>query len=126
MSQDLILVGSALHGALSAGTVTWYRDVAPGTAEPPFGVWSLQSGTDAYDFGGSFTIFDYNVRIIDDTEWSTRAEGLAADAGTLIQNVPLTIPGFEHLECRRSAPVHFRDPDGFWNVGGIYRVWIHD
>ena len=126
MSDDLILVGSALHGLLAAGTLTWYRDVAPGTATMPFGVWSFQSGSDEYDFGGRFTIYDYNVRVVTDDDWPTRAEQLAADAGTLIQNTPMAITGYEHLECRRSSPVHYRDPDGFWNVGGIYRVWVHD
>jgi len=124
--DDLILVGSALHGALAAGTIDWYRNVAPGTAVPPYGVWSLQSGSDAYDFGGKFATFDYNVRVITDDDWPTRGEGLAQAAMALIDNVALTIPGYDHLECRRSAPVHFRDPDGFWNIGGIFRVWVHD
>jgi Protein of unknown function (DUF3168) len=136
--NDYAAIGSALYGRLGtvqysyssngAGTVTGslgcYDTLAPQGGTPPYVIFQLQAGRDEYLFGtNSGRSVDYLVKAISDRHYaSMQAQGIYATAHDNLQDAPLSISGGYPLRCRRMSDVYYRDTDGYWHVGGIYRI----
>jgi len=118
------VIGSAIAGYLgTAGTVPVYQDLATQGAEPPYVIYSFQSGPDVYVWAGEEVQTEYQVKVVSNRENSAEATRLYKTTHEALQDAPLALPGgVSLLRCRRSALVKYQDSKRFWHVGGIYRV----
>lgn len=122
MANDFAAIGSALYSTLSAGSVSVYYGVAPQGAVPPYCTFSRQSGLDEYTFTDSGVTTDYVVKVFSNRVWPGEAILTYGTIHALLNNKQLSLAGFTGLRCRRMTTIEFRDPEGFWNVGGVYRI----
>lgn len=125
MANVQAALGSALYSVLSGGTVNIYQGVAPQGGTPPFCVFQLQSAVDGYTFDSEDVSADYMVRVISDRNWPSEAISIYDHLHGLLQDGNLSVSDYAVLRCRRRSSVQFRDPEGFWHVGGIYRIDVH-
>lgn len=138
MPNDFAAIGSALYGrlgtvqysyhangtALVTGTLGCYDTLAPQGGTPPYVVFQYQAGVNDYVFGGgSGKSLDFLVKVISDRYYaSQQAFAIYAKVYDTLQDAPLSIAGSNLLRCREMRPVQLRDTDGFWHVGGIWRI----
>ena len=69
---------------------------------------------------------DYTVKVVDDDKWPSAALVTYGTVHTAMQDARLTLTGFTLLRARRNATFNYRDQDGFWHIGGIYRIDVQD
>ena len=124
MSDVISQMGSAIYARLDgqlSGSV--YHLIAPQGAAYPFTVYQLQSALDEYTFDSGVFSADYVVKAVSNRQWPTEAITLYGSAHTAMQAQSLTMVGYQCVRCERSSVISpYRDPDGYWHVGGIYRV----
>jgi hypothetical protein len=126
MATDFQAIGSALYSALGGTAGTVYYGLAPQGQAPPYILVARQSGADEYTFTSSGVSADYLVKAVSNREWpGAEAYPRYAIAHALIQNKSLTVTGYQALRCQRTTTVEYRDQQGYWHVGGVYRIDIH-
>jgi len=118
--------GSALHSLLATnGTVSVYQAVIPDDASLPCIVWDRGADEDRYGFSHDENAAEYQIKVVDDAEWPGRAQQIYGNhLHGIVQGASLSVSGFTTVEVRRSSTLDYRDPDGFWHVGGLYRIWL--
>lgn len=138
MANDFALLGSALYGRLgtvqytypAAGTATTtgsvgvYSVMAPqqGTVRVPYIIFQHQAGLDEYTFDKRGESLDYMVKAVSSYQTPAQAYAVFAGAHDALQDAPLNISGYTVLRVRRQSRFEFRDNDGYWHVGGLYRI----
>lgn len=140
MANDFALLGSALYGRLgtvqytypAAGTATTtgsinvYAVMAVGTgsspAPAPYIIFQHQAGLDEYTFDKRGESLDYMVKAVSDRQTPSQAYAIYAGAHDALQDAPLNISGYTVLRVRRQSRFEFRDTDGYFHVGGLYRI----
>lgn len=127
MSNDLAILGSAIHSTLDAATtLNVYQAIAPQGTPPPYVIFNRQDARDTYTFNSHGIDADYLVKVVDDATWSTPAQRAYDAVHDAIQNASPTYSGKTALRFRRDTVIEFRDSAGYWHVGGVYRVEVHD
>jgi hypothetical protein len=123
MANDFAALGSALYARLgTAGTVGVYYALAPQGGTPPYCIIQRQAGVDEYTFTDGGVSTDYVVKIVSNRQWPNEAYQVYTHIHDALQDAPLTVTGFQLLRCRRRSTIEYREPEGFWHVGGIYRI----
>lgn len=136
--NDFAAIGSAIYGRLgtvqytyptqgtttTTGTVGVYNTLATQGSATPYIIFQLQASLDEYTFGTvSGESADYLVKVISNRQTpSQQAYAIYNTAHANLQDAPLTIVGSYPLRVRRRSRIEFRDIDGYWHVGGIYRI----
>lgn len=124
---DFVAVGSALYAACdNASTVPVYYGLVPQGSALPAIVLNRQSGVDERSWPGHILSTDYQVKVISNRNYPSEAAAAYDALHTALDGTALTVTGFTALRCERVSTVEFRDPDGYWHVGGIYRIDVHD
>ena len=127
------VIGSAVASYLGLGDGygdghgDWLGGGIPGfsaaRSQPPYVVYSFQSGPDVYTWDGEEAQTEYQVKAVSNREYPTEATRVYARVHEVFQDAPLVTPsGVSLLRCRRTASVKYQDPKRFWHVGGIYRI----
>lgn len=120
---DLVAMGSAIYTMLdNASTVPVHYALAPQGSACPYVVVQRQSGRDDYSFTGRMISADYVVRVVSDRNWPTQAATIYDTLHASIQDGLGTVTGLKTLRFRRTSTIEYRDGDGYWHVGGLYRV----
>lgn len=124
MANDFTALGSAIYSRLgTAGTVSIFWGLAPQGQQPPYVVFDRLATTDAYTFGARSEIStDFSVKVISNRNSPGEAALVYGHIHNAMQDAPLAVTGFTLLRCRRRSTIQYREPDGFWHVGGIYRI----
>lgn len=121
LSSDSTLMALAPDGVWS--------DVAA-SGKTRFVVVSLSTHEDDYAFDGDIEKATYIVKAVMLDTNPTNAKTAAARIHTLLQNVPLTVSGFDHLLLRRSERIRYTEVDALNNDarwqhhGGRYDAWV--
>lgn len=126
---DIITLGSALYSMLdAASTVPIYYGIAPQGSACPFIIADREGATDDYAFAGGHTIdATYTVLAVSDKQWPTEAANLYESLHAAIDGSnPNVGSGFSVILFRRESTTQYRDNDGYWFVGGTYRLWVND
>jgi hypothetical protein len=125
MANDFTALGSALFARLNnQGTVGVYYGLAPQGGTPPYCIIQRQAAVNEYTFGtaGGGVSTDYMVKIVSNRNWPGEAYQVYTHVHNAMQDAPLTVTGFTLLRCRRQSTIEYRDTDGYWHVGGLYRL----
>ena len=141
MTATFGAMGSALYSALgtvsytyntngtatTTGTLPTYDSEAPQGTNPPYVIFQFGAGVDSYKFGDwADESDDYIVKAISDRGYPKQAEGIYEQVHNALQDAALSISGNQLIRCRRTAPIKYRDADGYWHVGGLYRIDTHE
>ena len=125
--NDIAAIGSAIYSRIgTAGTVGVYSDLAPQGSAPPYCIYQQQAAPDEYTFTSHMVSADYVVKIVSNRTWAGEAQQIYGHIHTLMQDAPLSVSGFSLMRCRRQSTIKYRDGDGFWHVGGLYRIDVHE
>ncbi len=138
MANDFMAVGSALYARLgtvqytyngsgtvpTTGTLGTYDSIAVQGTAVPYVIFQHQASVDEYRFsGGHGESSDYLVKAVSNrTTASAQAFAIYGKAHEVLQYAPLTVSGGQLLRCWRTSRFQYRDNDGYWHVGGIYRI----
>lgn len=123
MANHFVALGSALYAKLDAvGTVNVYDTLAVQGGTPPYCIFQEQAGVDEYTFTDNGVSTDYVVKVVSNRNWPGEAAQIYTHIHEGLQDTALTVTGFQSLRCRRRSTIKYRDPDGFWHVGGVYRI----
>lgn len=125
MSNPHTAIGSALYSLLSGGTVSVYDSIAVQGGTPPYAIFQLQAGGDAYTFNSAEFSGDYVVKVLSNRIWPGEAEQVYSHLHNLLQDGALTVSGYRLLRCRRTGLVKYRE-SAYWHVGGVYRIDIQE
>lgn len=126
MANDFTALGSAIYARLSGqGTVNVYYALAPQGGTPPYCIYQRQDAVDEYTFTSSEVSTDYIVKVVSNRNWPGEAQSVYGHIHTAMQNASLSISGYQLLRCRRLSTIEYREPDGFWHIGGVYRIDAH-
>lgn len=124
---DLTVLGSAIYSTLdSATTLAVYQAIAPQGTATPYVIFNRQDARDEYTFNSHGIAADYLVKVVDNGTWPTPAQRAYDAIHATINDATPTYSGMAALRFRRDALIEFRDNAGYWHVGGIYRVEVHD
>lgn len=141
MADSVPLIDAALYGrlgtvqytyptgsgtAMYSGSVNVYNTLANQQAPTPYLIFQLQSGVDDYAFAGDREeSFDYVVKAVSIKSYASQeANPIFAAADAALQDAPLSVAGYSVLRVRRTSRVRYRDAQGFWHVGAIFRIDI--
>lgn len=124
MINDFAAFGSAIYNRLSLqGTLGIYNTLAPQGSAAPYVIFQRQAAVDEHTFGdGKGIVTDYVVKVISSHKLIGEAQSLYGPVHTAIEDAPLSATGLNFIRCRRTSTLSYRDPDGYWHVGGIYRI----
>ena len=123
---DFIALGSAITTACdNASTVPVYYARAPQGSACPYIIVNRQAAIDEYDWGGTALSTDYQIKVVSDRQWPAQAATLYDALHAGIQGTALTITGYSALRCERESTIEYGDGEGFWHVGGLYRVDVY-
>lgn len=130
MADPYTALGSAIASTIGTAIgVPLYMNVAPQGGTPPYCVYQFQAATDDYVFGNgadSITAADVSFRVISNRVWP--GEALLIYGGSVhprVQRASLSVAGHKLLRCERTGQIPpYRDADGYWHVGGLYRVAV--
>jgi len=123
MATPHAALGSAINSALSGGTVSVYDTLAVQGGTPPYAIFQAQNpGEMEYTFSSSGLRADYVLKVISNRTWPGEAQQVYNHIHNLMQNAALSVSGYRVLRCRVSSGIKYRDEDGFWHVGGVYRI----
>lgn len=128
MGNDFAALGSAIYAVLgSASTaIPVFQELAPQGQATPYCTFGRFTGLDEYTFTSRGVSTDYQVKIVDDHLWPSRAILAYGTVHAAMQDAALTATGYTSLRSRRNATINYRDGDGFWHIGGIYRVDVQE
>ncbi len=130
-------MGSALYGRLgtvsytyptsgtatTSGTLALHDTLAVQGSAVPYVIFQLQASLDEYTFGTvSGESADYLVKSVSNRQTALQGQVIYNTTHANLQDATLTIVGSYPLRVRRRSRVQFRDGDGYWHVGGIYRI----
>lgn len=128
--SDFSAIASALYSKLGGTAGTVYYALAPvqaGSASVPYVIFERSSGSDEYWFAGAHHVrTEYVVKAVSNRQWPSEAQDMYEDAHAKIQQQGLSVTGYNALRCERTATLEYRDPDGYWHVGGVYRIEVGD
>lgn len=112
--------------ALYSGSVPVFNTLAVQQTPAPYIVFQQLDGVDSYTFGNdSEQSFDYSARVLSQRSYTSQeAEPVYDTVHAHLQDMPMTLAGWKVLKVRRQSRIRFRDGAGFWNVGGLYRIWL--
>lgn len=125
--SDFAAIGSALYTALggTAATPPVYYGLAAQGGTPPYVLFSRQTALDEYSFGTATGVSaDYLIKAVSNRQWPAQAQAVYSSAHASVQDNLGSVSGYKTLRCRRMTTVEYRDSEGFWHVGGVYRVEI--
>lgn len=126
--NDMVAFGSAIYSRLSSqGTIGVYNTLAPQGTAAPYCIFQRQQGQDEHNFGNDKGITtDYVVKVVSSHKYIGEAQSLYGHIHTAMEDAPLSATGLTFLRCRRRSTISYPDPDGYWHVGGIYRIdaWV--
>lgn len=138
MADDFGALGSAIYARLgtvqytyrtsgtvtTTGTVGVYDTLAPQGGSVPYVVFQFMASRDEYKFaGGHGDSVDVMVKAVTYKNYpSMQAQPIYAQAHGNIQHATLTVNGTNLLRLERSSRIKYQDPDGYWHIGGLYRV----
>lgn len=123
MATPHAALGSALTTVLSGGTVSAYDTLAVQGGTPPYAIFQAQNpGLQSYTFSGTELRADYVVKVLSNRTWPGEAQQVYNHIHNLMQNAALSVSGYRVLRCRLTTGIKYRDEDGFWHVGGVYRI----
>lgn len=130
MANDFFAFGSAIYNKIgTAGTVTVYNTIAAQGATPPYVIFQRNAGGDEYTFGtaGNHEVdTNYVVKAVSNRLWTEEAELIYGQYHALLQGAQLSATGFTFLRCQRATTIPpFQDSEGYWHVGGVYRIEAH-
>lgn len=125
MATDFEALGSAIYTALGGTAGTVYYGLAPQGTNPPYTLVMRQGALDEYTFTSHGVSADYTVKAVSDRYWPSQAYSMYSVKHTLMQDAALTVTGYTSLRCRRQTTLEYQDGDGYWHVGGVYRIDIH-
>lgn len=130
--------GSALYGrlgtviytystggtALAVGTLGTYDSQAPQGTNPPYVIFQFMVSTDEYAMSSTpGESSEVMLKAVSNRYYpSQQAYPIYARSHDHLQNAPLVIAGNTLLRCQRRSRISFRDSEGYWNVGGLYRI----
>jgi hypothetical protein len=122
--SDFQAFGSAIYAALggTAANPPVFQGLAPQSTTPPYTVFQRQTAVDNYTFTGSGISADYVVKVVSNRRAQHEAQAMYGSVHATVQNAALSISGYQTLRCRRTETLEYRDGDGFWHVGGVYRI----
>jgi len=122
---DYRAIGSALYNLLDTATaLPVYQQIAPQGTQPPYVVFQRQTAVDEYTFTDEGVSADYVVRVVSNRTWPSDAQTAYDSLHTGIQDGALTVTGYSVLRMRRRSTIEYRDPEGYWHSGGLYRIDI--
>jgi hypothetical protein len=123
---DFVAVGSALYTACdNASTVpVYYAQVPQGSAFPAI-VINRQAAVDVRTFTSEELSADYQVKVISNRNWPQEAAAAYDALHATLDGTALTVTGYTALRCERTSTIEYRDADGYWHIGGLYRVDVH-
>lgn len=115
------------NGAGSAvviGAIPVVNTLAVQQTPTPYLVYQLQTGLDDYSFAGNREeSFDYVVKAVSVKSYASQeANPIYDTAHTALQDAPLSVAGYSVKRVRRGSRIRYRDQQGFWHIGGIYRI----
>ena len=119
-----LALGSAIYNRLASplGSAI-YDSLAPQGATPPYTIWQILTTNDEYSFASNPSEeLEVQVRSVSNRKWPGEARRQYGTVHNYMQDAPLSVSGFSVLRCRRSDKFQYQEPDGFFNVGGVYRV----
>lgn len=138
MADSLPLVDAAIAGrlgtvlysyrgggtAMISGSVGVYNTLAVQQTTTPYLVFQLQSGIDDYAFGDKREeSLDYVVKAVSVRSYpSHEANPIYETAHDALQDAPISVAGYGVMRVRRTSRVRYRDSQGYWHVGGLYRI----
>lgn len=127
MATPHAALGSAIATALSGGTVGVYDTLAVQGGTPPYAIFQAQNpGEFEYTFNSTGLRADYVLKVISNRTWPGEAQQVYAHLHALLQNAALNVTGYSVQRCRATSAIKYRDDDGFWHVGGVYRIDLHE
>lgn len=116
-------LGSAIYARLAPPLGSaFYDTLAPQGGTPPYTLWQVLTTDDEYSFDRHGETLYVQIRSISNQVWPAHARRVYGTAHAYMQDAPLSVSGFQVLRCRRVDKFQYPDPDGFWNVGGVYQV----
>lgn len=105
------------------GTLPLYDSLAPQGTQPPYNIYQMPQPYDVRTFGQSGVSVDVVFKTVSNRLYPVQqGYPIYSQMHPLIEDAPLSISGYAQLRCRRQSAFAYRDPDGYWHVGGIYRV----
>lgn len=124
--SDTVLLGSAVVNAVASATSVpaYYGLVPQGSAFPAITV-NRQDAFDEYTFDSHTVNADYLVKALSNRNYPYEAAAIYDTVHSGINNKQLVVTGFQALRFLRTTTVEYRDTEGYWHVGGIYRVVVH-
>ena len=127
--SDFAALGSAIYSRLGTalgGSV--YYGLGPQNATSyPCIIFQRQAAIDGYTFGtanNGDVSADYTVKAVGQSLWPTSLYALYGSAHARLNNALGTVTGWSTLRCERRSTLEYRDQDGYWHVGGVYRIDI--
>lgn len=127
MANDLAIMGSAIYSTIDTATALGvYQAIAPQGSATPYVVFNRQDARDEYTFTSHGINADYMIKVVDNGTWSTPAQRAYDALHDSIQDAIPSYTGKASLRFRRSSVFEMRDSSGYWHVGGIYRIEVHD
>lgn len=122
-----LALGSAIYARMAPPLGSAFYDaLAPQGGTPPYTVWQVMTTADEYTFNTDGEELEVMVKTVSNRKWPGEARRIYS--GTVhpyMQDAPLSVSGFQVLRCRRTSKFQYPDPEGFWHVGGVYRVSLH-
>lgn len=141
MPNDFALLGSAIvarlgtvqytytanSGSATTGSVGVYNTLGPQGSAVPYIVFQQAAGSDEYTFNTRSESLDYIVKAVSNRTYpGAQAYPIYGGAHDALQDASLSVSGYTVLRCRRMSRFEYRDQDGYWHVGGTYRIDIQD
>ena len=127
MANDYTALGSAIYSLLSgAATVSIYNQRAPQGGTPPYGIFNRQSAIDERTFNTAGISSDYVLKAVSNRVWPGEAKEVYQGLHSIMQDGALSVSGFVLLRNQRGSTFEYQDADGFWHVGGLYRIEIEE
>lgn len=110
--------------ALVTGTLGTYDSMAPQGGTPPYVIFQHMTSMDDYAMSSTpGESAEYMLKVISSRQYpSQQAYAIYAQAHDNLQGAALTVSGNTLLRCHRRSRFVRRDTEGFWQVGGMYRV----
>lgn len=127
--SDFAAIGSALYSRLGTalGGSVYYALGPQNATSYPCVIMQRQAAVDGYTFGAANNAdvsADYAVKAVGYGLWPTSLYALYGSAHARVNQVALTVTGWTALRCERRSTFEYRDQDGYWHVGGVYRIDI--
>lgn len=140
MAHDLDVIGSALYARLgtvqytyvtngtvtTTGTLGLWETLGPQDSNVPFVVFQYQAGPEDYAFGDGWHAIsaDYAVKAVSNRTYPIQTRQIYGVTHAHLQDAPISVSGYATMRVRRNSMFEYRDPQGYWHSGGVYRIDI--